>query len=196
MKLRTLILNVDFIPLSTICWKRAFSLWFVNQEMPGEGLEPIEFYQGRNVRSAGGKDFPIPCVSRVPYYVNRSKRKVPFSRKNVYIRDDLTCQYCGRLFEKDELTLDHVIPRVEWNKKKMKGTPTCWENIVSSCFACNSRKADKSLKDCGLHLINGLPKQPSGGKYVPGIVPWATSLPAEWIPYLKIIYKNYNFGVN
>jgi len=162
--------------------------------MPGEGLEPIEFYQDKTVRSAGGKDFPIPCISRVPYYVNRSKRKVPFSRKNVYIRDELTCQYCGKLFDKDDLTLDHVVPRVEWARSKMKGSPTCWENIVTCCFPCNSKKADKSLKSCGLRLIKGLPTQPKGDVYIPGISPWSTDIPDQWVPYLKIIYKNFKIG--
>jgi 5-methylcytosine-specific restriction endonuclease McrA len=194
MSRRTLILNADFLPMSTICWKRAFTLVEVNKEMPGEGLEPVVYYSDRTVRSAGGIDFPIPAVARVPYFVNRHKKKVPFSKKNVFIRDDLKCQYCGHVFGPEHLTFDHVIPRSEWSKKKMKGSPTSWENIVTACRPCNSKKADRSLKQVGMRLINGMPTQPSNaGKFLPGITPWSEHIPEEWKPYLASIYKS--FGV-
>lgn len=194
MSRRTLILNADFMPMSTICWKRAFNLVIVNREMPGEGLEAVEYYEDRVVKSAGGVSYPIPAVARVPYYVNKHKKQVPFSKKNVLIRDSLTCQYCGNRFDPNDLTFDHVISRSEWAKKKLKGSPTCWENIVTACRSCNSRKADLSLKQSGMKLINGMPVHPlSSPKYLPGIIPWSTGLPDKWKPYLASVYKE--FGV-
>ena len=51
---------------------------------------------------------------------------VPFSRANIYARDDHECQYCGGVAE----TLDHVIPR-------SKGGAHTWENVVAACRRCD-----------------------------------------------------------
>lgn len=56
------------------------------------------------------------------------------------------CQFCGKKFPSDDMTMDHVIP-------KSKGGKTDWYNIVLACVACNRNKADKSLKDSGMKLI-------------------------------------------
>ena len=60
-------------------------------------------------------------------------RQVRFSRRNIYTRDNHTCQYCGRVPPKDELTVDHVIPR-------SRGGQTTWENVVAACAPCNLKK--------------------------------------------------------
>ena len=44
-----------------------------------------------------------------------------------------TCQYCAEIFDKKDLTLDHVIP-------KSKKGPSNWENVVTACKACNLKK--------------------------------------------------------
>jgi 5-methylcytosine-specific restriction endonuclease McrA len=61
--------------------------------------------------------------------------KVKFSRSNVFLRDMFTCQYCKDVFEKKDLTIDHLIP-------KSKGGVTSWENVTTSCKSCNLKKAD------------------------------------------------------
>ena len=35
---------------------------------------------------------------------------MPFSRANIYARDEYTCQYCAGVFPTQELTFDHVMP--------------------------------------------------------------------------------------
>lgn len=32
-------------------------------------------------------------------------------RRNVFLRDEYSCVYCGQKFSPNELTLDHVIPQ-------------------------------------------------------------------------------------
>ena len=61
-----------------------------------------------------------------------------FSRYNVFLRDDFTCQYCQCQFKAEQLTYDHVVPR------KRNG-PTSWDNVVTSCSPCNARKGDTPL---------------------------------------------------
>lgn len=184
---KTLLLNADFNPFSIVSWKRAFILAIYNEEMPGEGAKPIEYYD-EIVHSAGGKAFPVPAVSVLSKYVNK-KKKVPFSRRNIFIRDNLTCQYCGKKFSPDELTYDHVIPRSEWKKKGYKGTPTNWTNIVTACEPCNSYKGDSLLEKSGMTLIRK-PMVPSSEKNVKGLTPWDKNIPEQWKVYLRAFFKD------
>ena len=65
------------------------------------------------------------------------------TRANILLRDEDTCQYCGK--HSRELTLDHVVPR-------SRGGQSTWENLVASCRACNGKKGNRLLKEANLHL--------------------------------------------
>jgi 5-methylcytosine-specific restriction endonuclease McrA len=64
------------------------------------------------------------------------KRRVNFTRYNMYLRDLYQCQYCEDTFDFEDLTIDHVTPI-------SRGGKTEWTNCVTSCKACNWAKADK-----------------------------------------------------
>ncbi|HEU0000316.1 MAG TPA: HNH endonuclease [Ktedonobacteraceae bacterium] len=66
------------------------------------------------------------------------------TRSNILLRDDETCQYCGK--RSRELTLDHVIPR-------SRGGPGTWENLVASCKSCNGKKGSRLLKEVNMRLL-------------------------------------------
>jgi 5-methylcytosine-specific restriction endonuclease McrA len=80
--------------------------------------------------------FMLPQIIVVTLYDRMPKKDVKLTRQNIFIRDKHTCQYCGRYFEARDLNLDHVIPRD-------KGGRTTWENLVTSCVRCNTRKSNK-----------------------------------------------------
>jgi 5-methylcytosine-specific restriction endonuclease McrA len=73
-------------------------------------------------------------------------KEVKFTRHNVFERDKNTCQYCGSVFDRRELNLDHVIPRD-------RGGMTTWENIVCSCIPCNTRKGNRLPQEAGMRLV-------------------------------------------
>ena len=75
------------------------------------------------------------------------------SRRNIFIRDNFTCQYCGKRFCQNNLTIDHVMP-------KSKGGKTTWANSVTSCSTCNNKKSDKSIENSGMSLLRK-PFQPT-----------------------------------
>ena len=77
----------------------------------------------------------MPSVAVTKEYFN-PKRYVRFSRANIYLRDLYQCQYCQDTFDFNDLTIDHVKPR-------SKGGNTSWENCVTACKSCNTRKSDK-----------------------------------------------------
>lgn len=87
----------------------------------------------------------IPRVLLLGEYDRVPRREIRFSRRNVYLRDSNICQYCGRLFRDEELNLDHVVPRDSGGK-------TNWENIVTACVRCNSRKANRLPEQAGMTL--------------------------------------------
>lgn len=72
-------------------------------------------------------------------------RKPKFSRRNVMARDKNTCQYCDRKFQRDDLNLDHVIP-------KSRGGEMSWTNIVTACIPCNDKKRDRTPREAGMRL--------------------------------------------
>jgi 5-methylcytosine-specific restriction endonuclease McrA len=86
----------------------------------------------------------MPAVIRLLNVVGR-KKSVKFSRINVLTRDNFTCQFCGAKKPMNELNYDHVVPR-------SSGGRTTWENIVTSCYPCNSRKRNRTPEESGMRL--------------------------------------------
>ena len=82
------------------------------------------------------RQFRIPEIIVLSLFDRLPKKQVKFTRENIYRRDSFHCQYCTKRFETKQLNLDHVIPRD-------KGGRTTWENVVTSCIPCNTRKANK-----------------------------------------------------
>ena len=87
----------------------------------------------------------VPRVLLLNAYDRVPRREIRFGRRNVYLRDAYTCQYCVRVFREEELNLDHVVPRDVGGK-------TNWENIVTACVRCNSRKANRLPEQAGMTL--------------------------------------------
>ena len=81
------------------------------------------------------------------------KRKPAFTRFNVFLRDNFTCQYCAKKFAANDLTFDHLVPRC------LNGRTT-WQNVVSACTNCNLKKGSKSIKKSRLKLLKK-PERPS-----------------------------------
>jgi hypothetical protein len=58
-------------------------------------------------------------------------------RSELFARDGYRCVYCGLEYEPDELSVDHVQPR-------MRGGDGSPGNLVTACRGCNARKAGRS----------------------------------------------------
>ncbi len=88
----------------------------------------------------------LPRVILLTFFDKLPCKELKLTRNNVFERDKNTCQYCARVFPREQLNLDHVIPRDAGGK-------TTWENIVCSCIKCNSRKANRLPHAAGMRLI-------------------------------------------
>jgi 5-methylcytosine-specific restriction endonuclease McrA len=143
---QTLLLNASYEPLKVVHWQKAVTLWCQGK------VEIISVYD-REIRSVSFT-FRLPSVIRLLRYV-RIKRRfdyVPFSRANIYARDDYRCQYCGESLPAGELTFDHVVPVAQGGRKD-------WENIVTCCIGCNRTKGGRTPHEAGMRLIR-TPKRP------------------------------------
>jgi len=102
---------------------------------------------------------PIPRVILIKDYVSRrQKENVALTARNIAIRDDKRCQYCGDTLSYDEQTIDHVIPR-------SRGGINSWENLCLACGPCNRKKADFLLEEIGMTLLKKPMKPKAGIQY-------------------------------
>ncbi len=95
----------------------------------------------------------VPEVILLSGFNGFFRNEVRFSRRNIFERDKNTCQYCGKIFCKSDLTLDHVVPR-------SKGGKDTWENLVLACVRCNVRKANRTPDEASMPLVRK-PVKPS-----------------------------------
>lgn len=166
---QTLLLNATYEPLKVVHWQKAVTLWCQGK------VEIISVYD-REIRAVSFS-FKLPSVIRLLRFV-RIKRQldyVPFSRLNIYARDEYTCQYCGVVFPTSELTFDHVIPAAQSGRKD-------WENIVSCCISCNRRKGGRTPQQAGMHLIRP-PRRPDKAPAL-RITIGLRQAPVSWRDYL------------
>lgn len=130
-----LVLNASYEPVHITRARRALVLLV-------KGVAVIEEAHDRYVHV----DLRLPCVIRLRQYRRLPVRVQTLSRKNILIRDQYMCQYCGGKFAGSELELEHVIPRA-------RGGLSTWENLVAACRGCNARKADRAPAEAGMRLL-------------------------------------------
>lgn len=129
------------------------------------------------VVSSPSLSMKIPSVIRLTSKAMKPvKKDVKYSWSNVLTRDNFTCQYCGNQFSVKRLNRDHVKPRV-------LGGQTGWDNIVTSCKTCNSKKGGRTPEQAGMKLL----RRPARPASLPISVPFAPirEIPKDWEPYWK-----------
>ena len=126
----------------------------------------------------------VPRVIVLLLFDRMPRKEVKFTRHNIFERDKNMCQYCGKVFDKRDLNLDHVIPRD-------KGGATTWENIVCSCIPCNTRKGNRLAHQVGMQLI----KKPVRPKWRPFVhITFDSKLHDSWRHFLDFAYWNVELG--
>lgn len=145
-----LVLNRLWQPVNICSARRAFALLYLGHAEVVHTDEQNNFYTHdidswmTSTRDAKNMEvvrtisctFGLPSIIVLQIFDRLPKKDVKFTRQNIFERDDHECQYCGKSFEPKELNLDHVVPRD-------KGGKNSWDNIVTSCIRCNTRKANK-----------------------------------------------------
>lgn len=141
--MKVVVLSRDYIPLMYCDMHRAITLVYLKKA-------EIVKESGDFLRSVSDR-FPIPRIIRLlSKLVRQVTPRVTYTRKNIHIRDNYTCQYCGST---STLTLDHVMP-------VSRGGKSSWENVVTACYPCNSRKGSRTPEEANMKLAVS-PKKPS-----------------------------------
>jgi 5-methylcytosine-specific restriction endonuclease McrA len=143
----------------------------------------IQQPHSESIRSVSFK-IRVPRVILLVVFDRFPKKEVKFTRHNIFERDQNTCQYCGSAFDRKDLNLDHVMPRD-------RGGPTTWENIVCSCISCNTRKANRTPQEAGLHLIRK-PKRPKWRPFIQ--VNLGLHCHDSWKHFIDLAYWNVEIG--
>ena len=126
----------------------------------------------------------IPRVIVLLLFDRMPKKEVKFTRYNIFERDKNTCQYCGKVFDRRDLNLDHVIPRD-------KGGMTTWENIVCSCIPCNTRKGNRLPHQAHMQLV----KKPVRPKWRPFVhITFDSQVHDSWRHFIDLAYWNVELG--
>ncbi len=159
-----LVLNANYEPINVCSLRRAIGL--ILSEKAALVLN------GRGYIQSIRQTFPIPSVIRLQKQANHPRLRVRLTRREVFRRDNYTCQYCGK--HTGDLTIDHVIPR------HMNGKHT-WSNVVAACPSCNHRKGGRTLAEANMHLLRAPKEPPSSAVYIFGRHLGHYS---EWEPFL------------
>ena len=167
MTAQTLLLTPWMMPHKIIPWQTAVTMTFLGK------VDVLEEYD-EDIRSPS-LAIKAPAVVRLRRPLGGMKRGVKFSRINVFARDDFRCQYCGTKRAIHELNYDHVLPRVQGGK-------TVWENIVTSCYDCNSQKRGRTPEQAGMKLLRA-PQKPKTLPMTTVIPRHHEGIPEAWSPY-------------
>jgi 5-methylcytosine-specific restriction endonuclease McrA len=165
--MKTLVLTPWMSPFLIVSWQTAITMVWL------EKVDVLEEYEGEDV-SSPSVTMAMPAVVRLKRSISGVKKGVKFSRTNVLVRDRHTCQWCGVRKPPRELNYDHVVARA-------RGGKTTWENVVASCYPCNTRKGSHRPEDVGMRLLRKpvrpltLPLEALALEHVP--------VPREWEPY-------------
>ena len=120
----------------------------------------------------------IPTVIRSLTYDKAYRQSIRMTRRNIFVRDKNICQFCGKKFPTDKLTLDHVLPRAQ-------GGISTWENLVCACRKCNQKKGCMTLKESGMKLLS-IPVKPS--IFTTFELPKGTPKYKNWDSFVSDIY--------
>lgn len=132
-----LVLNADYRPLSYF----PLSLWSWQDSIKAVFLDRVNIVEeyDREIHSPS-LALRLPSVISLKRYIKPAKYPA-FTRFNLFLRDEFSCQYCGTL---EELTFDHLIPRAY-------GGTTRWDNVITACAPCNLRKGGRDPREANMY---------------------------------------------
>jgi len=159
-----LVLNANFEPINVCSTRRAVGLILTDKA--------AMVVNGRGHIHTINQLLPRPSVIRLENMIHRPHPRVKLTRREVFRRDNYTCQYCGR--RDTTLTVDHILP-------KHLGGKHVWTNVVAACPGCNHRKGGRRLEEVQMSLLH-IPKEPPAS----AVYMYGRHLEenGEWEPYI------------
>ena len=103
-------------------------------------------------RVKGHRSIPIQSlgelfISADKEYIKKERQKSKELKKTHWWKNKLNerkCYYCGKTFNKEELSMDHLVPLARQGR-------TTKNNVVVACKNCNFEKKHKTLVEIRLN---------------------------------------------
>ena len=185
---KVLVLNRSYLPVHVTIVRRALSLLYQDvARAVDEHYRTFDFQSWADLAASEDSIGLVDRAIRVPRvillqgYDRIPRRFVRFSRFNIYARDRNRCQYCGRQFARNDLNLDHVVPR-------SRGGTSTWENVVCSCHRCNRLKGGRTPAEVGMRLVRH-PRRPQWTPFMAEA--FTLRRYKEWMPFLSAVDAAY-----
>ena len=158
-----LILRLDISgrPQRWIPWQDAVILNSREMIAWTAGERTFTFYGGVNRLSGFRSHITVNSIIAVRGYSRNAggERLVPpLSNRELFLRDEHLCMYCGRQFPGHLLTRDHLLPL-------SRGGADCWSNVVTACRGCNHAKGSRTPEEAGVSLL-AVPYVPNRAEYL------------------------------
>jgi len=192
---KVLVLNKSWQAIDMITVKEAISKVFANtakvvgrdyslysfEEWVDNWSDAAMYQEMSDRQTIKGDDFQIPIPEVIVNNFKGFRRNTcRFSRRNLFLRDDHSCQYCGYHSEdRRKFNLDHVIP-------KSRGGLMTWDNIVLSCVKCNSKKGNRTPEEASMTL-KSKPYKPTWSQ-IRGKI--GNNIPEFWKSFIDVAYWN------
>lgn len=174
--MRVLVLDFSYEWLNVISLQEAVKLIFSGRAEACKEEKNIPFHSLRTVSS----EYRIPSIIRLLKMARgrlRVRKTIGFTKQNVILRDNGTCQYCG--IREKSMTIDHVVPRA-------RGGQSTWENCVAACYRCNQNKGELDLKVFEKRYNRPLARTPRRATFIPFNAISRNTAPEEWWKYLGL----------
>ena len=154
-------LDVSGRPQRWIPWRDAVILDAREMIAWTAGARTFTFYGGINRLSGCRSQVSVNSIIAVKGYSRDAgdERLVPpLSNRELFLRDDHLCMYCGRELPAHHLTRDHLVPL-------SRGGADCWSNVVAACRGCNHAKGSRTPDEAGMSLL-AVPYVPNRAEYL------------------------------
>lgn len=142
-------LNGNGEPLALVPWARA-----VRKLKDGRAF--LVAYDPDRKSCSEKWETQVPLIIQLPQFVklNRTYTGKTVIRAVLYARDNWQCQYCRCDVDDDTASIDHVKPVDLYRREgKTRMEAHVWENVVTACKPCNSKKGNKLPVECGMYPI-------------------------------------------
>lgn len=133
--MKVIVLNADFQPINVTSLRKGYKLVYKKK------AEILVSYDGEFITLSTHR-IGKPKIIRLYNKINIPYRKIIPTRENIFKRDGFQCVYCP---SKDNLTIDHVIP-------KSRGGGNTWLNMVTCCNKCNGKKDNRTPQEAEMEM--------------------------------------------
>ncbi len=157
-----LILNAFYMPVSIRPVRDAICMILLEKAQVLKASEK-EFIRSQKLQ------FPVPYVILLSNYFALPKKILKATRNNILERDGYACVYCGKKPAVSKLTIDHIIPKSRWHEIPEERKPDdfhSWENLVTACKECNTKKGNKLLSELKWKVPETLHRKPKQKLYL------------------------------